>query len=274
MRTNKRPDSNHRRLLVFGVLLLVAFPGPAHAGLFSLSPEKEKNIGADASREIESKAPLVTGPVEDWVSGVGKRLAVASKPEFEYSFRVIDSPEINAFALPGGYIYVNTGLRKIARTDDELAAILAHEITHAEEHHYARQYAKASKRGALLGIGAMVLGVPNLAANVLDIVNFAVTQKYSREHESEADVYGMKRLARAGYDPGAMVTILERLAKESEGGNTLDKWFASHPDGDKRVAAAQRELLEIRRLQAAGDASVRPSAAKPAESSKTTVKEN
>lgn len=258
--------------------LVLAAPYPAQAGLFSVSPQKEKTIGADASREIESQAPLVTGPVEDWVSAVGKRLVTATDPEFQYSFRVIDSPEINAFALPGGYVYVYTGLRKIAKTDDELAAILAHEITHAEQHHYAKQYSKASKRGAILGIGAMVLGVPNVAANVLDIVNFAVTQRYSRESESQADEFGMKRMVRAGYDPAAMVTILERLAKESENGNTLDKWFASHPDGPKRVAAAKQELVEIKQLQAKGDVSVRPvvnavSMSETALTTKNTTKE-
>jgi predicted Zn-dependent protease len=243
---------------LFFVIASTFFAPPSQAGLFSVSPEKEKSIGADASREIESQAPLITGPVEAWVESVGKRLAAATKPDFEYSFRVINSPDINAFALPGGYVYVNSGLRKIAQTDDELAAVMAHEITHAEEHHFARQYSRASKRGAILGIGAAVLGIPNIAANAIDIVNFAVTQKYSRELESEADTEGMKRMARAGYDPAAMVTILERLAKESDRFGTLDKWFASHPEGDKRIAAAKQELQEIKTLQGKHDPSVMP----------------
>jgi predicted Zn-dependent protease len=192
------------------------------------------------------------------VSAVGKRLTSATIREFEYSFRVINSPEINAFALPGGYIYVYSGLRRIAHTDDELAAILAHEITHAEEHHFARQYSKTAKRSTLLGIGAAVLGVPNVAATAIDIANYAVTQKYSREHEYEADEYGMRRMARAGYDPAAMVTILENLAKESERLGTLDKWFASHPDSVKRIAAAKSELVLIRQLRAKNDPQVKP----------------
>jgi predicted Zn-dependent protease len=241
------------------VLLTLCWLSPApvaRAGLFSISPEKERALGADAARDIESHAPLVTGPVEDWVSAVGKRLVAVTNPEFEYSFRVIDSPEINAFALPGGYVYVNSGLRKIARTDDELAAIMAHEITHAEEHHFARQYSRASKRGAILGIGAAILGVPNLAATAINIADYAMTQKYSRELESEADKEGMLRLARAGYDPAAMVTILERLAKESDRLGTLDKWFASHPDAEKRIEAARAELREIELLRAKHDSSV------------------
>lgn len=240
-------------------LALSTLPAPpAHAGLFSVSPAKERSVGAEAARDIESHAPLVTGPVEDWVEAIGKRLALASGKEFSYSFRVIDDNSINAFALPGGYIYVNSGLRKIVRTDDELAAILAHEITHAEDHHFARQYSKASKRGAILGIGALVLGVSPLAANALDIANYAITQKYSRGQEETADLMGMRRLSRAGFDPAAMVSVLEQLAKEDDSHGTLDKWFASHPEGEKRVEAAKTELQNIRALQAQNDVLVKP----------------
>jgi predicted Zn-dependent protease len=253
-RKNARRASSWAMMLALSTLLAPA----ARAGLFSVSPAKERSVGADAAREIESHAPLVTGPVEDWVEAVGKRLALASNKEFEYSFRVIDDPTINAFALPGGYIYVNSGLRKIVRTDDELAAILAHEITHAEEHHFARQYSKASKRSAILGIGAMVLGASPLAANALDIANYAIMQKYSRGQEEESDLMGMRRLSRAGFDPAAMVTILDRLAKEDDSQGTLDKWFASHPEGEKRAAAARTELQSIRALQAKNDALVKP----------------
>src|SRR4028119_2003534 len=163
-------------LSLFVATFFVTGGQPAHAGLFSISPEKERRIGEDAAREIESKAPIVKGPVADWVNAVGQRLVAVSNPEFKYSFRVIDSREINAFALPGGYIYVYTGMRKIIQTDDELAAVLAHEITHAEEHHYARQYAKNSKRSTLLGIGGLLLGVPNIAQQALGLFDFALQQ--------------------------------------------------------------------------------------------------
>ena len=143
---------------VLALSLCAAAPHSAHAGLFSISPEKERSMGADAAKQIESQARIVRGPVADWVSAVGNRLAAASSKEFKYSFKVIDSPEVNAFALPGGYIYVYTGIRKIAQTDDELAAILAHEITHSEQHHYARQFKKASKRGLLYGNGGALAG--------------------------------------------------------------------------------------------------------------------
>ncbi|BCM91353.1 beta-barrel assembly-enhancing protease [Abditibacteriota bacterium] len=227
------------RSCVFAVALglLVAAPLPsAHAGMFSISPDKERKIGQDAAAEIEQGTPIVTGPVADWVNRVGQRLVKVTNPEFEYSFHVIDSPEINAFCLPGGHVFVYTGLRKVVKTDDELASVLAHEITHAEEHHYARQYAKSSKRGTLLGIGSILLGLPGIAQQGLGLLDASMSAKYSRGSESEADREGAARMKRAGFDPQAMVTVLTRLSNE-DSGNDLDRWLSDHPEGKKRAAA-------------------------------------
>lgn len=242
---------------VLALSLCAAVPTSAHAGLFSISPEKERSMGADAAKQIESQARIVRGPVADWVSAVGARLAATSDKEFKYSFKVIDSPEINAFALPGGYIYVYTGIRKIAQTDDELAAILAHEITHSEQHHYARQFKKSSKRGLLFGIGGALAGLPNLAQQALGILDFSMTQKYGRSHESEADRMGMERMVRAGFNPEGMVSLLQKLSQESDN-SRIDQWMSDHPEGKKRAAAAQVQQAEIKALQAQNVASVKP----------------
>jgi predicted Zn-dependent protease len=227
---------------------------PAQAGLFSVSPEKERSLGQDAAREIDTQARVVTGPVADWVQAVGARLAAVSDKQFEYSFKVIDSKEINAFALPGGHIYVFTGIRKVAQTEDELAAILAHEITHAEQRHYAKQYGKASKRGALLSVLTLAVGMPNIAQQAIGLLDFAMTQKYSRTHETEADLLGMQRMQRAGFNPAAMVTLLERLAKEDKDGGTIDNWFGDHPDSGRRIERARNQLTQLR--SGAGNAPV------------------
>jgi len=252
----KKNAKNATMFLVCGAMMTSALP--ARAGLFSISPDKERKMGADAAREIESQAPIVRGPVADWVSIIGQRLAAVSDSEFKYSFKVIDSPEVNAFALPGGYVYVYTGIRKIAQTDDELAAILAHEITHAEQHHYAKQYKKSAKRGLLLGIGGAIAGLPNLAQQALGILDFSMTQKYSRQSETESDSLGMKRMARAGFNPQGMVSLLQKLSLENKNGGTIDKWFRSHPEGAKRAAAAQLETAEVRVKQAQNDPTVKP----------------
>ncbi|HEX8550077.1 MAG TPA: M48 family metallopeptidase [Abditibacteriaceae bacterium] len=250
----------NRFLLVLALFLSVcaASPQTAHAGLFSISPDKERKMGADAAKQIESQARIVRGPVADWVEAIGSRLAATSDKEFKYSFKVIDSPEVNAFALPGGYIYVYTGLRKVAQTDDELAAVLAHEITHSEKHHYAQQYKKASKRGLLFGVGAAIAGLPNLAQQALGILDFSMTQKYGRSHESEADRLGMERMARAGFNPEGMVSLLTKLAAENGSSSRIDQWMSDHPEGKKRAAAAELQTKEIRALQAQNAPTVKP----------------
>ncbi|HEX8234698.1 MAG TPA: M48 family metallopeptidase [Abditibacteriaceae bacterium] len=231
---------------------------PAHAGLFSVSPEQEKKLGAQAAREIESKARIVRGPVADWVNIVGQRLASVSRSEWKYSFKVIDSPEVNAFALPGGYVYVYTGLRKVAQTDDELAAVLAHEITHAEQHHYAQQYKKASTRGALLTVFSLAAGLPNIANQIVGLIDYSMTQKYSRTHEYESDRMGVERMVRAGFNPQGMVSLLEKMSKEDQGSGTLTGWMRSHPEGRPRVEAVQRTIAEVKTQQAQNNPTVKP----------------
>jgi predicted Zn-dependent protease len=227
--------------IVLGLAAGLALPpSSAQAGIFTVSPEKERKIGQEAAAEIEKGAPLVSGPVQDWVQRVGAKLAANSGTEFSYTFHVIDSPQINAFCLPGGHIFVYTGLRKVVKNDDELAAVLAHEITHAEEHHYAKQSSKSSKRGALLGIGSLLLGLPGIATQFLGVLDFSISQRYSREHEYEADREGLLRMKRAGFEPSAMVNVLQRLADEDESDN--DKWLSDHPEGKKRVAAIKSML--------------------------------
>lgn len=232
--------------LLLTVAIGVNATAPAQAGMFKISPSGERRIGEDASKQIEAQTRVMTGPVADWVERVGQRLVAKSDKEFQYSFRVIDSPEINAFALPSGYVYVFSGLSKVARNDDELAAVLAHEITHAEKHHYARQYAKASKRGTILGVASIFVGLPNLAQSVLGIIDFSMTQKYSRVHESESDRLGMERMVRAGFDPQGMVSLLQRLQRQEGDLKNLDKWFSDHPAADDRVRKAQAQLQALK----------------------------
>ena len=237
-----------KKTILLAVALCAAMPlapRAAQAGPFSVSPAKERRVGQEAAADIEKNAPIVTGPVADWVERVGKRLAAVSNPEFQYDFHVIDSPEINAFCLPGGHVFVYTGLRKVVKTDDELAAVLGHEITHAEEHHYAKGSAKANGRGTLLAVGSILLGIPPALGQALSIGNDAMTQKYSRSNEYQADREGLARMERAGFDPNAMVTVLQRLSNEDDG-DSLMQWMSDHPEGKKRVAAIQQLLPKVK----------------------------
>ncbi len=232
-------------LLAAGVAASLLLPTPsAQAKLFGLSPDKERKIGQEAAAEIEKGAPIVTGPVEEWVQRIGAQLAAKSGTEFKYTFHVIDAPQINAFCLPGGHIFVYTGLRKVVKTDDELAAVLAHEITHAEEHHYAKQSAKSGKRSALIGAISIFAGLPGIASQALGILDFSMSQKYSRENETQADTEGLLRMRRAGFDGNAMVSVLKRLADEDD--SDADQWMSDHPEGKKRVAKIQALLPTLK----------------------------
>ena len=195
-------------------------------------------------------------------------MAATSDPEFTYKFHVIDSPEINAFCLPGGHIYIYTGMRKIIKTDDELAAVLAHEITHAEEHHYAKASAKSNGRNTLLTVGSILLGLPPVLGQALSIGSDAMTQKHSRSAEYEADRKGLARMERAGFKPEAMATVLQRLAEEDET-DSLFRWMASHPEGKKR-AAIVRELLP--KVKASGGSVPAPVAGAPDSETEKTEK--
>ena len=237
-----------KKSFVFALALagaLSAAPPLAHAGPFSVSPAKERRIGQEAAADIEKNAPIVSGPVADWVERIGKRLAAVSNPEFQYDFHVIDSPEINAFCLPGGHVYVYTGLRKVVKTDDELASVLAHEITHAEEHHYAKASAKSSGRGTLLTIGSILLGLPPAAGQAVGLIDLSMTQKYSRSNEYQADREGLARMERAGFDPNAMVSVLQRLSNEEDTDSGF-QWMSDHPEGKKRVVAIEQLLPKVK----------------------------
>jgi len=235
----KNSSPRFARFLLAGALICSL--APAQADLFSVSPDKERKLGQEAAAEIEKSPAIVSGPVEDWVQRVGAKLVAVSNPEFQYSFHVIDSPEINAFCLPGGHVYVYTGLRKIVRTDDELAAVLAHEITHAENHHYAKQSKKSNTRGSILTIGSILLGLPGIGQAAVGILDASMSAKYSRSNEYEADSVGLARMQRAGFKGEAMVTVLDRLANE-DSLQSVDRWMSDHPEGKKRVLAIKRLL--------------------------------
>jgi predicted Zn-dependent protease len=189
--------------------------------------------------------------VEAYVSRVGRSLAkVSDRPTLPYEFKVLNNEVPNAWALPGGKIAVNRGLLVELESEAELAAVLAHEIVHAA----ARHGAKSMERGMLMQAGVLGLGMAidshdyrDLILGTAGISAQLVGLKYSREAEREADYYGMKYMAAAGYDPQAAVDLQEtfvRLAEEGES-NWLTGLFASHPPSRERVEANRARLREL-----------------------------
>jgi predicted Zn-dependent protease len=215
-----------------------------------MSEEQEIALGRKYSAEIIKDMPLYEDPeLAKRVQEIGEQVAANShRPELIYRFAVLDSTDVNAFALPGGYIYITRGLLAYLNTEAELAAVLGHEIGHVTARHSVRQHSTATATGlvaAVLGAASGIQGADSLA----NMVGTAIVRGYGREHELEADRLGAEYLAKTGYEPGAMldtIGILKhqeefekmRAGKEDREPRTYHGLFASHPENDTRLQEA------------------------------------
>ena len=219
-----------------------------------ISEAQEINIGEEnyVPSQQSQGGPYVADPkLTAYVKDIGMQLvSVSNRPNLPFDFVVLNNPVPNAWALPGGKIAVNTGLLTELHNEAELAAVLGHEIVHAA----ARHGAKSMERGLLLQAGAATLGVAVGGREHADLIVGAATlgtalisQKYGRDAESEADLYGMRYMAKLGYDPTAAVTLQQTFVKLSQGKETgwLDGLFASHPPSQERVEANQKTAAEL-----------------------------
>ncbi len=215
-----------------------------------LSEAKEISIGREYHPKILKQYGKYDNPaLQAYVTQTGKKLASFShRPGLVYRFTVLDSDAINAFALPGGYIYITRGLLAYLNTEAELAAVLGHEIGHVTARHGVRQQTAASAANIGMTIGRILL--PELrnqaASSLYGLLSGALLSGYGREHELEADGLGAEYLARSGYDPRAMIEVLKVLKRQSEFSKavaeaegrevqTYHGLFASHPDNDTRL---------------------------------------
>ncbi|MBA2493487.1 MAG: M48 family metalloprotease [Acidobacteria bacterium] len=202
------------------------------------SQEKEIAIGRQLSLEVEQQAKMVEDPIiTEYVNRVGQNIVLHSDAKIPFTIKVIDSDEVNAFALPGGFFYVNKGLILAADNESELAGVMAHEIAHVAARHAMENQGKlqAINYGALAGI---IFGGPILSTvlqNTAGLGQALAFFKFSRGAEGEADKLGVQYLYAAGYDPTAMATMLEKLAsKNKKKPGTLSKLFSSHPQSIER----------------------------------------
>ena len=213
-------------------------------GFNIFSPQQDYQIGrqsaASANRQLRTST-------DARVTRIGKRLA-ASAPgaRFPYEFRVVENSAINAFALPGGFIYVNRGALGAARSDDEIAAVLAHEIAHVSLRHGTNQASKAYLAQAGLGlVGGLLGGRANTGlGQVMGMIGgFGLNTlflKNSRTAEQQADSLGTQILRRAGYNPRAMISFLQTIQRHS-GGRSVE-FLSSHPNPSNRIARLEQEL--------------------------------
>ncbi len=240
---------NMRTLLLSVLLVLAPVAG------WSMSEQKEITIGREMHREILAKIPVYENPaLAVYVARVGSRLARDSdRPGLEYTFTVLDSPDVNAFATPGGFVYINRGLILYLQSEAELAAVLAHEIAHITERHASRQdvMSKTSSvaslaLGVLAAIGTGSGTVGSLAQDAAATAGTAMVRGYGREMELEADREGARFMHRSGYDPMAMVEVLgamkeqesfARVRARAEGREAAvyHGVFSTHPRNDQRL---------------------------------------
>src|SRR5687767_8074741 len=203
------------------------------SGKLGGSTEGEVRQGRQAAAEVDRQAKFIEDPViTEYVNRVGQNIVLHSDAKIPFTIKVIDSDEVNAFALPGGFFYVNKGLILAADNEAEVAGVMAHEIAHVAARHAMENQAKGmlAEIGLLAGsiflggIGGMLI---NNAAQFGALLGF---MKFNRNAESEADVLGVQYLYAAGYDPNAMSTMFEKLsAKNKKKPGTISKLFASHP---------------------------------------------
>jgi predicted Zn-dependent protease len=249
------------------VILAVTSPNPAFAtdpkkdpeqignrnvgkGVNFYSLEKEIAIGKGLAQQVERQAKIINDPViSEYVNRVGQNLVRNSDAKVPFTIKVIDSDEINAFALPGGFFFVNSGLIMKADSEAELAGVMAHEIAHVAARHGTRQ----ATRGEIANLAMIPLiflsygswtgyGIYQ-AASVLVPIGFL---KFSRGFESEADMLGLEYMYKSGYDPTAFVDFFEKVETlEKRKPGTMAKVFSTHPMTEDRIKSAQKNIQEI-----------------------------
>lgn len=212
------------------------------------SVEQEVGMGRDYSRAVEASVTLLKDPmITEYVNRIGQNIVRNSDAKVPFTIKVIDSDEINAFALPGGFLYVNSGLLLAAQEEAELAGVMAHEIAHVSAHHATRQLTR-SQLFNLATIPLVFVG-GGLGVAVQEVAGFAgplTLTRFSRSFEAEADYLGVEYLYQAGYDPQAFISFFERAqALEKQKPGAISKMFSSHPQTADRIRKTQSEIVKI-----------------------------
>ena len=206
------------------------------------STEKEVRLGRELAAEVDRQAKFVDDPIiTEYINRVGQNIVLHSDAKVPFTIKVIDSDEVNAFALPGGFFYVNKGLLLAADNEAELAGVMAHEIAHVAARHAVENQTKGSLLEYAAIAGSIFLGgIPGMIyQNTAGIGLLGIFMKFSRGAEEEADKLGVQYMYAAGYDPGAMATMFEKLeAKNKKKPGFIARAFATHPaPPDRRQAA-------------------------------------
>ena len=255
------------RLLNIPILFVLIFisgcainPVSGRREIVLISVDDEIKIGAENAKQVKEQMGLMDDPaLLAYVQAIGKRLARYSPyQDVSYQFQIVDSADPNAFALPGGYVYVNRGLLVLINSEDELAGVIGHEIGHVAARHSVQRLTRAAPVGVVTGLSAAVAGVfsPSLAnaiAGTGNLINSAVLAPYSREQENEADAIGQGLAAKAAWDPAGISAFLETLNRETarQGkGEAEISFLSTHPSTPDRVRKTEQRAHETVRQPA------------------------
>lgn len=269
--TMKKPCKVLRRHLnsciysVCSLFLLISCASNPTGGIdfVTMSESREIELGSELNQQILQESPVYQDQqLQAYVDEIGQKLAAVShRPDIDYTFTVIDSPDINAFALPGGFIFINRGLMLYLNTEDQLAAVLGHEIGHVTARHSVRQQAASQTNNVLAGVLVVATGVSSLG-ETSSLLGGALLSGYGRDMELESDGLGAEYLANAGYDPMAMVEVIGVLKnhedftkRTSSGAVSYHGVFATHPRNDTRL---QEVVGRANELSAENESSVDP----------------
>lgn len=216
----------------------------------AVDQDEEVRIGRENAQAVNRQMPIVRDPVvADYVQRLGTEIARRTpRADLDWRFFVVDDPDVNAFALPGGFIYVNRGLIERATRLDELGGALGHEIGHVVRRHSVQQLQKGARANAVIGVGCAVTGWCDngVAQAAIQVGGAALFAKYSRHDEAEADSEAVVNVMRAGMDPEGIPALFEVLLEERRSSPmAIEAFFASHPLEEERVQATRRQIDAI-----------------------------
>ena len=240
--------------------VVTALPDLGDASFALVSPAQERKLGEAVARQIRGSGGYLDDPeVNDYLNELGHRL-VAARPDspWDFEFGAMADPVVNAFAIPGGFVFVNVGLILMTQTESELASVLAHEITHVTQHHYVRNLVD-QKNALVLQIAALLVAVAAgvkggsqsgqvASAAIATAQGLAIQSQlnYTRQNEYEADRIGFQRLYVAGYEPTAMATMFQRMLKQSRfSDNNAPGYLRTHPVTTERIGEAQARAEQV-----------------------------
>jgi predicted Zn-dependent protease len=221
-----------------------------------VSQQQEVQMGQQYAQEINAQLPIVQDPeLNRYINVLGDSIArLTSRADLDWHFFIVDSKEVNAFAVPGGYVYINRGLIERSDNMSEVAGVLGHEIGHVVRRHTVKQMEKAQGANVGVTLACVLTSICNsqVAGAAINIAGGAVFARFSRQDEAEADAEGVNNVVKARISPQGMVTMFQKLLAERKARPAgVEAWFLTHPLEEDRIVAVQARINQIPRAQLA-----------------------